>query len=65
MKINGKLLQACRLTMRFMGDLLDTKQLNDKIQYELQEFHQLNYDTFVQDFTRIAVSLIVQKSTNF
>jgi hypothetical protein len=49
-------LQACRLTMRFMGDLLDTKQLNERIQYELQDFRQLNYDSFVHDFTRIAVS---------
>lgn len=42
--------------MRFMGDLLNTKELNEKIQYELQEFHQLNYDSFIHDFTRIAVS---------
>lgn len=47
--------QACRLTMRHVGELLETEQLNDKIQYELQEFRQLNYDSFIHDFTRIAV----------
>lgn len=41
-----------------MGDLLNCKQLNEKIQYELQEFHQLNYDTFVHDFVQFAVSLL-------
>lgn len=56
-EINLKLdnLQACRLTLQFMGDLLGTRDLNEKIQYELQEFRQLNYETFIQDFIRIAV----------
>lgn len=38
-----------------MGSLLDAKQLNEKIQYELQDFHQMNYDTFIHDFARITV----------
>ena len=49
-------LQACRLTLQFMGDLLGTRDLNEKIQYELQEFRQLNYETFINDFIRTAVS---------
>lgn len=44
--------------MRHMGELLDAKQLNDKIQYELQEFRQVNYESFVHDFTRTAVSCL-------
>lgn len=52
--------------MRHMGELLESKQLNEKIQYELQEFRQLNYESFVHDFVRLAVSfLLSQISSNF
>lgn len=50
--------KACRLTLRNVGELLDAKELNIRIQYELEEFHQLNYETFVHDFTKIAVSYL-------
>lgn len=38
-----------------MGDLLNCQQLNEKIQYELQEFHQLNYDSFIHNFVQFSV----------
>lgn len=38
-----------------MGDLLNCKQLNEKIQYELQEFHQLNYESFIHNFVQFSV----------
>lgn len=50
--------------MRHVGDLFEKRQLNDKIQYELQEFKQLNYESFVHEFTKIAVSFI-ERSKNF
>lgn len=42
--------------MRHMSDLLGVKELNEKIQYELQEFRQLNYEMFLHEFVRITVS---------
>lgn len=45
------------MTLRYMGDLLEAKQLNARIQIELEECHQLNYDTFIQEFTKLAVSM--------
>lgn len=44
------------MTIRHMGELLEAKQLNTKIQYELEEGHQLNYDSFIHEFAKIAVS---------
>lgn len=39
-----------------MGVLLEAKQLNERIQFELEDMHQLNYEKFIHDFTRITVS---------
>jgi hypothetical protein len=44
--------------MRHMAELLDSKELNIKTQYELQEFRQLNYETFIHDFARISVNFL-------
>lgn len=44
------------MTLRNIGNIIDSPKLNEKIQFELQEYQQLNYDSFVHEFTRIAVS---------
>lgn len=43
------------MTLRNIGSIIDSPKINEKIQFELQEYQQLNYDSFVHEFTRIAV----------
>jgi hypothetical protein len=43
------------MTLRNIGNIMEVPKLNEKIQLELQEYQQLNYDSFVHDFVRIAV----------
>lgn len=44
------------MTLRHIGNIIEVPKLNEKIQLELQEYQQLNYDAFVFDFAKIAVS---------
>lgn len=44
------------MTLRNIGNIMDAPKLNEKIQFELQEYQQLNYDAFAHEFARIAVS---------
>lgn len=44
------------MTLRHIGYILNANELNKKIQNDLQEYQQLNYDSFVYEFIRIAVS---------
>jgi hypothetical protein len=44
------------MSVRNIGNILGANQLNAKIQNDLQEYQQLNYDSFIHEFIRIAVS---------
>lgn len=43
------------MTLRHIGNIIEVPKLNEKIQLELQEYQQLNYDAFVHDIAKIAV----------
>ena len=45
------------MTLRNIGSIIGVPKLNEKIQLELQEYQQLNYDTFVHELTKIVVSI--------
>lgn len=45
------------MALRNIGNILGVSELNEKIHLELQEYQQLNYDHFVHEFIRTAVSV--------
>jgi hypothetical protein len=47
------------MTLRNIGHIINSPKVNEKIQFELQEYQQLNYDAFIHEFTRIVVSFLM------
>ncbi|XP_070495465.1 maestro heat-like repeat-containing protein family member 1 isoform X2 [Chironomus tepperi] len=47
------IVRACKIALRNVSNILGAKQLNEKIQLELQEYQQLNYDHFIHELIRI------------